>query len=178
MRHGTSRVQPKTGIAYVVGEWCPELVGKVAGYPATAEAYERHRAQLNANRESAKASGRLTRTGVPNGWSGRKTEVIALRRNAQTDAERIMERLADERVFVPDCREARIAMTALVATILDPTMPPRHKIEAARAVLTYTSPRPTPGGRIPTDLAEKVLLRIDALKEEARAHSAISRSAD
>ena len=57
---------------------------------------------------------------------------MAGRENAQSDAERIMERLEDERAFVPDCREARIAMTALIGTIVDPAMPPRCKVEAGR----------------------------------------------
>lgn len=62
LMHRTRRIQPKKG----TGEWSPKLVGKVAGYPATPEAYHRHKAQLNANTAKARADGTLTRTGIPN----------------------------------------------------------------------------------------------------------------
>jgi hypothetical protein len=100
----------------------------VKKYGATLDAGKRLRDSLQQLR---RPSG-VDSTGVPNGWAGRKDEIAIHRENAQSDAERIMERLEDERAFVPDCREARIAMTA----------PDRHYRGPRHAATVRGSPLP------------------------------------
>lgn len=104
-----------------VGVWCPEAVGKVPGYPRTAEAFEARCGQLRVNSTRARARGRLTRLGVPNGYAGRRVEASEIRRNSRNAAEWLME----DGPFrgLADCREARIAFTAALAIILDTTLP-------------------------------------------------------
>ena len=63
------------------GQWNPAAAG-VQGYPKTQEAHDAHRERLRKNSEAARAAGKLTRRGVPNGWRGRRQEVEQLRAEA------------------------------------------------------------------------------------------------
>jgi hypothetical protein len=119
------------------GEWCPDAVGVVSGYPRTAEAYAAQAARCRTNREGAIAKGILNRHGVPNGWAGRKDELADIRRNSRTEAERLT-----EAVFEPDCREARMAMEAAMEFVVSPLTLPRDRIVGMRTVLEFTVPKP------------------------------------
>jgi hypothetical protein len=119
------------------GEWCPDAVGVVPGYPRTPETFAAQAERLRVNRQKAKERGLLNRHGVPNGWAGRKDEIAEIRRNSQTEAERLT-----EAVFEPDCREARIAMTAAMQIALSPVEHPKHRVTAMRLILQYTVPPP------------------------------------
>jgi hypothetical protein len=144
MRRGSRRIQPGTGIAYVVGKFCPELIGKVPGYPLTEEAYERQRARLAANRQKALEAGRLTRRGVPNGWAGRREEAETAQRNSQSDAERLAETIweiadphSNEHPYVIE------AMSTALQVAMDPTTPASVRLKAWRLWLEFNMPRPT-----------------------------------
>jgi hypothetical protein len=143
MRHGQQRRQRRAGVDYIVGEWCPELVGKVPGYPRTQETYEAQRARLNANRERALRAGTLTRHGVPNGWAGKKEELAEIRRNSQEGAERLIGRMAAKGVFVPDNWQAELAMTAAVAMVLNKAYSTMTRMRAVRVILEYSQVKPT-----------------------------------
>ena len=119
------------------GEWCPEAVGVVSGYPRTAEAFAAQVARCRANRGAAIEKGILNRHGVPNGWAGRKAELADIRQNSRTEAERLT-----EAVFEPDCREARMAMEAAIEFVVSPLTLLRDRIAATRTVLEFTVPKP------------------------------------
>jgi hypothetical protein len=144
MRRGQRRIQPRTGIEYVVGEFCPELVGKAIGYPRTEAAYEERRAMLVANRQRALDAGRLTRRGVPNGWAGRRDAAAAARRNSQTEAERLATTIRE--ISDPNGREDPMVADALDAALgiaMDPTTPTPLRLQAWRTWLTHKLPMPT-----------------------------------
>jgi hypothetical protein len=142
MRRGSRRIQPDTGIAYIVGEWSPELAGKVPGYPRTEAAYEQRRAQLVVNRQRALDAGRLTRRGVPNGWAGRRDEAAAARRNSQIEAERLAETIREISGGDDDPMVVE-AMDAALGIARDPTSPTPLRLQAWRTWLTYNLPMPT-----------------------------------
>jgi hypothetical protein len=97
---------------------------------------------LRANRERAIQAGKLTRLGVPNGWAGQKEELGEIRRNSQTDAERLAEDMEVRGVWVPDCLESRIAMREAVEMAINPLHPVRVRLAAMRVILEYAMPRP------------------------------------
>jgi hypothetical protein len=119
------------------GEWCPDAVGVVPGYPRTPETFAAQAERLKANRQRAKERGLLTRLGVPNGWAGKKDEIAEIRRNSQTEAERLT-----EAVFEADCWEARVAMTEAMKIALSPFYRMADRLVAMRLILQYTVPRP------------------------------------
>ena len=118
------------------GEWCPDAVGVVPGYPRTPETFAAQAERLKANRQVAKERGVLTRHGVPNGWAGKKDEIQGIRRNSRTEAERLT-----EAVFEPDCEESRIAMQAAMVA-LSPFYRMVDRLVAMRLILQYTVPKP------------------------------------
>src|SRR5277367_6071117 len=81
---------------WAVGEWCPDAVGKVPGYAKTEADYMAQKARLAENTKAARAKGRLTRRGVPNGYGGERRELTLIRENARCDAERVTEKVTDD----------------------------------------------------------------------------------
>jgi hypothetical protein len=138
MGYRTNKLRHPTLRDWPVGEWCPAAVDEIGGYPKTAEAYAAMKARLAANRERARARGRLNRRGVPNGYAGEGHELSLIRENARCNAERVVERVTDDDW---DWR-AKLAMQALFALALDPTLPAKIRIRAARTVLEYLAPKP------------------------------------
>lgn len=138
-----------------VGVWCPDAVGKVRGYPRTQETFNRQRARLRANSEGARAAGTLVRTGVPNGFAGRKAEIPAIRRNSRTAAERLVE--AECGCRVPTGRPVRedyptqqawedalaaVALAVAAEIAMSPLSTGRERTAASRLFLEFTMPRP------------------------------------
>jgi hypothetical protein len=133
------------------------LVGVLRGYPRSAEAHERKMTTLRDNSRRAIAAGRLNRRGVPNGWAGRKPEIEVVRRNSQTDAERLLPelcpdmspppRIAPMREDYPSQEafdEARVALALLIN--LEIAISPLHvaadRLRAARQFLEFSMPKP------------------------------------
>ena len=147
------------------GTWNPAAVGKVRGYAKTPEAYARQLAQLQANRDGARAAGLLNRKGVPNGYAGRRDEVAEMRlqatddawvavaawqRNAQTPEEQLPEeRLEAFRTSQDwprtDAEMFSAAAAYLISVVLDRSQPTRQRLQAARAILPFL--RAAPSGK-------------------------------
>jgi hypothetical protein len=138
MGHRTNKLRHPVLQGWAVGEWCPEAVGKVPGYPRTAEAYAAMKVRLSANAERARSRGRLTRRGVPNGYAGEGYELSLIRENARCNAERVTEEVTDDW----DDYRAVLAMQAVCELAFDPTVPTKVRLSAARTVLKWTVPKP------------------------------------
>lgn len=143
------------------GVFNAEAVGKVPGYPPTAEAYEARKAHLKYHREAARQAGRLHRRGIPNGFAGRRKEVeeqqAAAQRQGQSiaaalgstgDAEdgfrSLEDRLWDHPVSSPEWEviAAEIGIAYLIGLVCDPTRTTRTRRKAAGIVLPYLLPLP------------------------------------
>ena len=145
------------------GTWNPAAVGHVRGYAKTQEAFDRQLAQLEANRDGARAAGLLTRKGVPNGYAGRRPEVEAIRlqaaddgwvavqawqRNAQTPEEQLPEvRIAAIRSGQDgpwtDAEMFAAAAAYLISVVLDCSQPQRQRLQAARDILPFLQAPPS-----------------------------------
>jgi hypothetical protein len=128
-----------------VGTWCPEAAGKVKGYPRTAETYARQLETLRENHRTAKEAGRLTRKNVPNGWAGRKEEVVTLHRNSMCAAQRLMEDLTTLDLLgdtTEDDRRGNDALKHCAAIAFNLAYPVSIRLVALRMLLTFVRPRP------------------------------------
>ncbi len=121
------------------GVWYADAVGVVPGYPRSPEVHAARMVQLKTNFKAAKGRGKLanTRLGVPNGWAGRKGELAEMRSDATELAEAAVNKL-----FEPDCYEARLCMEHALAIALNPSVHVQHRITAMRIVLEYAQVRP------------------------------------
>lgn len=130
------------------GVFCPAAVGVVSGYPRTEEIYVLHVERLRANHAKAKAAGRMTRKGVPNGWRGQRDQVVELRQKATDDGWRIVNVLhrnsvgPNERLDAPftDAEMADIAMAYGLSVLLDPTQTDKTRLNVARWVMPFLTP--------------------------------------
>jgi hypothetical protein len=69
-----------------IGTFNPEAVGLVPGYAKTPEAFEAQLMTLRNNGDRARAAGRNSRRGTPNGWAGKREEVQWLREEVKGEA--------------------------------------------------------------------------------------------
>ncbi len=136
-----------------VGTFNPAAVGVVRGYPANEEAYRRQREQLRRNSAKARAAGKMTRRGIPNGWAGRRDEVVAIRRNAQTEAEKLTEVVAPQRESKDDELGAE-AMAVLFAIAMAPTYAMRDRLAAIGPCCPIYCPSPWRGPSRPESPAD------------------------
>lgn len=137
------------------GQWNPAAAG-VQGYPRTQDAFDAHKERLRKNAERARAAGKLSRRGIPNGWRGRRQEVEALRAAAADDGWKIaqvvcrnsttpeeMLQVANERgVPATDDARAAVALAGIFGIALDPTVPVSLRLKAFRAALPFLVPMP------------------------------------
>lgn len=128
------------------GVWNPDAAGNMPGYPLTQEGYDRRVAALRRNHKTAKDAGKLNRRGVPNGWAGQKEEITTIRRNSQTDAERLADDLDTLGMLDPqdsvDACLAREAITALAAIAFDTTQTAATRLTSMGLLLHYVRPKP------------------------------------
>ena len=144
------------------GQWYPDAVGKVRGYPRTQEIYDAQVERCRTNRQRASDRGRLTRTGVPNGWAGRKHEIAEAGRNSRTEAEALV-----EKVFEPDNYESRLCMREALAIVLNPTVHVSDKLTAMRMIWSFVQAEPMDEAMARADPLEG-LRQLVALRAPAR----------
>ena len=96
------------------------------------------KARLAENTKHARARGRLTRRGVPNGYGGERRELTLIRENARCNAERVVDKVTDDDW---DSR-AKFAMSHLLEMVFDPTIPVSERLTAAKIALMYLVPMP------------------------------------
>ena len=78
------------------GVWHADLVGKIHAYPKTQESYTQKQERQRAAMKGHIAEGKLTRKGVPDGWAGRKQELITIRENAAAEAKEIVATMVEK----------------------------------------------------------------------------------
>ena len=147
------------------GVWCPEAVGRVRGYPKTEEAFAERVVTLKANSDRARANGRTKRTGIPNGWGGRRGEVEQLReeandeawrrvnvlyRNSQSEDERLTADHMEELKVDPmnartDAERAALALAFMIGIVISPAYGTSLCNQAARILLPFVRPKPVTG---------------------------------
>jgi hypothetical protein len=141
--------------------WYPDLVGKISGYPKTLEAYQSRQKSSRAVATKNRANGNFNRKGVPDGWAGRKAEVLKERAAAREQAKEIMNEMAlQDLLDLPsgtDAEKAHIALTACVEMVLDPTQDSRARQAAAKTVLDFTKPKPAQKQEVVVSRAEDFL---------------------
>lgn len=154
-------------------QWDPAKVGVVRGYPKTAEAWER--AHGEAARERCRrlhAEGKMTRRGVPDGWSGRREELLQVRAKARIEAKQIVKYMVEKNIIGqpedPRAEEALEAVIEIVRAKDDEgrqyAYPVRDRISAANTVLTFTKQRPAQKTDLSVRKAEDFL---NAIADEA-----------
>lgn len=149
------------------GHWYPEAVGVVPGYPKT---YESWKAKSDTMRQQValyNAEGITGRSGVKDGWAGKKSLINQINAAAAAEAKDIVDRLIEEKRFEPDNREARIALEAAVAVIAAEKHTPeqaavplydvKERLAAAKIVLEYTQKKPVVASDISVKKAEDFL---------------------
>jgi hypothetical protein len=123
--------------------WDPEKARTLPGYPKSPAAYE---AMRQRNRETiikTHAAGRISRMGVPDGWSGRRKELAEVRRVAATEARQMVgavRHTALDNIVESDRERAEIALVAALEICRDPSQPARLRIAAARVALGFLIP--------------------------------------
>ncbi len=100
-----------------------------------------------ANLLKARAENKMTRVGVPNGWTKERAEDE--RRNSMTEAERLLPLIAPED---PEdtgwhAKEGREALLWTLAYALAETTHPRQRLSASKTVLMYSAVPPPAGAR-------------------------------
>ncbi len=143
------------------GVFYPDLIGKVPGYPKTQEAFDNQRGMSRRVREY-NAAGITSRDGIPNGWT--RAEATELRFKAAERAKKIVDKMVEEKVFAPDCKEARIAMEALVAVVQAKKLTPEDKgsplvpisevTKASKSILEFTQRKPVTSSQVTVKSAE------------------------
>jgi hypothetical protein len=144
------------------GEWCPEAVGKVRGYPRTQTTYDAQVERLLANRQGALEAGKLTRAGVPNGWAGKKPEIAEIRRNSRTEAERLVEVICET-----DDWRAALALQTVMEIVRSEVETTAIRLSAMRAFLDFTVPKPVARKIMKGDPFAALQRLVDALKADA-----------
>lgn len=143
------------------GVFYPDLVGKVPGYPKTQETFDA-RATMKRRIHEYNAAGTTSRDGIPNGWT--RQEATAARLKAAEQAKRIVDKMIEEKVFAPDCKEAREAMEALVAVVRakklrpddkgSPLVPLSEVTKASKTILEFTQRKPLTSSAVTIKSAE------------------------
>jgi hypothetical protein len=157
------------------GVWNPALVGTPA-YPSTLEIYEARRRLLAANVAKARAAGKMTRLGSPNGFRGRRDEADRLQREAHAAACKMVDRwnsanltAAQYAVYVPSNMPGSDigdeALAAVLAVAICPAYAATERLMAAKIALPHLRPRPTNRSVV---TLEGALSFLDSLIDEGR----------
>ena len=138
-RTKVSRMAPKT-------HWEEKWVGVVHGYPKTPEAFEERKLRGREKFAKLRAEGRLpSRKGVPDGWKGRREEVVQIKAEAEREAERIMAHLAQDGYIDEtdlDEKAGNSALRMALAIVHDRTEKSEVRLKAATLVANFTKSRP------------------------------------
>jgi hypothetical protein len=83
------------------------------------------------------------RRGVPDGWSGRRGELAALRERAAVAARHAVGAMQARGDLEGDDPRVAEALAFVASVVLDPAASASNRLAAARILLTFTQPRPT-----------------------------------
>jgi hypothetical protein len=138
-------------------EWNADKVGTARGYPRTAEGYERRRQAASERAHRLNREGRLTRRGVPDGWSGRAAELAAARDQAAEEAAQMIATLKATGALGSDEARAEIALEFVLSVVRNVSETAAVRVQAARVALSFLKARPVARLAVNTQAAEHVL---------------------
>lgn len=145
--------------------WHEDLVGVVPGYPKSPEAFETLRTRARERMiRLHKEGGFVDRTGIPDGWSGRKAERAAIMARADKEAADIVAVLVEKGVLDAGNASNEALQTAVAFVRAGDAVTVRDRLAAARLVLDFTRAKPESSSRVRLEKAEDFLAK---LAEEA-----------
>ena len=136
------------------GIFNPSLVGRIAGYPASAEAYAVHVAKMRVHSDHARATGSNTRMGVPDGYTRATAEVerVYAVQESTRIIRAIMSKSLDPRessndpMATPnsDVSRAELALTLSLASVIGPACAAQRRLRWTRLVSWLKPPEERP----------------------------------
>lgn len=142
--------------------WDPNKVGVIPSYPKTEAVWLERQAAARLRAQARHAEGVFNRTGVPDGWAGRKHEVAEIRTVAREEATIIVKHMIDKEIVTPEDPRAEEALTVAVEIARDKTMQPASRLQAARIVLDFTRQKPATKADVTVRKAEDFLMGLAA----------------
>jgi hypothetical protein len=150
--------------------WHPELAALNKRYPQTQEKYDIKANNMRALVKKQQEAGFVpSRAGIPDGWSGQRKEVNALRAKAAAEAKEIMKTMADEGLLKtgedPRAEEALEFAITVVRAVNEEDKAAwgiRERISAAKLVLEYTKSKPSTKVEATVNKAEDFLALLAA----------------
>ena len=150
-RSDASRVAPKT-------HWEARWIGVVPHYPRTAEAFERRRLFRREQFARLRAEGKLGRKGVPDGWGGRKAELLEARQKAAVAAEQLIAEMTEKGQLTEEA--ANMALRAAALIVFDESQPTKVRLVAISIVTAWCKPKPAQRVEVAVTEAERWLTAI------------------
>ncbi|MCK8787324.1 hypothetical protein M0638_23410 [Roseomonas sp. NAR14] len=118
--------------------WDPANIGVVRGYPKTEEEWQARRERQILKAKALHERGVFHRRGVPDGWSGRKDDLDAMRATAAEKARQAVQAMIRRNSLPSDDERAHMALESLMAIMLCEAEHISDRVSAARAVLKFT----------------------------------------
>jgi hypothetical protein len=150
------------------GVWHPDLVDKgIKGYPSTYEDWKRSSDSCREQIIRLNAAGRANRKGVPDGFAGRRDEVVQIKERAAIEAKEIVKQMArDEMIDIGEDPRAEEALEDAVAIIRaaddagQKVYQARERLAAGKLLLEYLKAKPVARSKVELDTAESFLARL------------------
>ena len=131
------------------GHFYPDLVGKVPGYPKTYEAWKKLSDSCRAQVIRLNAEGKAGRQGVPDGWAGRKAELLEVQQRSAVEAKRAVQMMIEnDMIDTPEDPRVEQALQVNVEIMLavsdegKPAYTGRERTAASRVILDFLKAKP------------------------------------
>lgn len=146
--------------------WQADIAHLVKGYPKSQETFDKLQARCREQVIRLNAEGRCNRTGVPDGWARSKDKISEIHEASQAEAKEIVSTMIDEKLFAPDCKEARQAMETAIEIMLtadnskvaggkkSPLYNGTLRMSAARMIMEYGQRKPVTKTEVAVGRAE------------------------
>jgi hypothetical protein len=147
--------------------WQPDLVGKIHAYPKTLEEHQKKVDLMRTQIRLYNAEGITGRSGVPDGWAGKKKLIKEINDKARLAAQEILDDMLVTARFVPDNAESQLAMRGALAMIVAEKFTPETetvplysadtRLKAMNLVLKFAQRAPTTSSVVTETTAEDFL---------------------
>lgn len=126
--------------------WHPDVAGKIRGYPLTEAKWQARRDGMR----QRNAEGKMGRSGIPDGWAGKREEINALRAKASAEAKEIVKKMAEDGVINPgedprgeEALEFAISVVRAIDEKGKALYTIRDRLAANRQVLDFAKGKPS-----------------------------------
>lgn len=147
--------------------WNPEYARLIPWYPKTPEAHAIWQQKKAERAKRLWAEGRFGRRGIPDGFGGRKREVIQIHKAARAEAREIVAYMKKNDMLTEDPR-AEEALESMIEVVRAKDAEGlhlhgvQHRIAAARTVLDFTKQKPAAKSEVALTKAEDFLAAVAA----------------